>query len=156
MRAAVRTIVIESFIAVTRSALSVFVGRFSTNNTVRIRVRRVEPGQSDNVRQLTICGLFCASSTLRRVRLSRRRIARFGTASGRGPLWYAENSRVHTMHNGNDNKANDKISFSFNSGARSTNAGLSKQGYSTLNAINHSAITTTWGVPKKRAKTEEE
>lgn len=68
------------------------------------------------------------------------------------------------MHN---NKMNDKISFSFNSGGRTSssrsvaipppsNSGLSKQGYSTLNAINHSAISSTWGVPKKRAKTEEE
>ncbi|VVC44663.1 RNA helicase, DEAD-box type, Q motif,Helicase, C-terminal,ATP-dependent RNA helicase DEAD-box, conserved [Cinara cedri] len=62
---------------------------------------------------------------------------------------------------------NNKISFSLNLGGRSSssrsvaipppaNSGLSKQGYSTLNAINHSAITTTWGVPKKRSKTEEE
>lgn len=36
------------------------------------------------------------------------------------------------------------------------NAAVSKQGYSTLNAINHSAILSTWGLPKKRAKTEEE
>jgi len=68
------------------------------------------------------------------------------------------------MHN---NRMNDKISFSFNSGGRSSssrsvaipppaNSGLSKQGYSTLNAINHSAISNSWGVPKKRAKTEEE
>lgn len=69
------------------------------------------------------------------------------------------------------NRTNDKVSFSFgrsssssSSSSRSVaippppaNSGLSKQGYSTLNAINHTAIATTWGgVPKKRAKTEEE
>lgn len=69
----------------------------------------------------------------------------------------------------NNDRTNEKISFSFNYGGQAsssssrsmnipppTNSGLNRQGYSTLNAINHSAITTTWGVPKKRAKTEEE
>lgn len=36
------------------------------------------------------------------------------------------------------------------------NSAFSKQGYSTLNSINHSAITTAWGIPKKRTRTEEE
>lgn len=36
------------------------------------------------------------------------------------------------------------------------NSAFSKQGYSTLNSINHNAITAAWGVPKKRTKTEEE
>ncbi|XP_050539442.1 ATP-dependent RNA helicase DDX42 [Daktulosphaira vitifoliae] len=65
-----------------------------------------------------------------------------------------------------NNRMNDKVSFAFNSSRSSSsrssaippppNSGISKQGYSTLNAINHSAISSTWGVPKKRAKTEEE
>ncbi|KAK7601826.1 hypothetical protein V9T40_009267 [Parthenolecanium corni] len=36
------------------------------------------------------------------------------------------------------------------------NSAFSKQGYSTLNAINHNAITNAWGIPKKRTRTEEE
>ncbi|XP_065203685.1 ATP-dependent RNA helicase DDX42 [Planococcus citri] len=36
------------------------------------------------------------------------------------------------------------------------NSAFSKQGYSTLNSINHNAITAAWGIPKKRTKTEEE
>lgn len=35
-------------------------------------------------------------------------------------------------------------------------AAISKQGYSTMSAITSNALSTTWGVPKKRAKTEEE
>lgn len=36
------------------------------------------------------------------------------------------------------------------------NSAFSKQGYSTLSAINHNAIPNAWGMPKKRTKTEEE
>jgi len=84
---------------------------------------------------------------------------------------HAEHGKLKT--DGDMQRSNDKISFAFapaDAGRSSTsrsvaipppsqsaaNSGLSRQGYSTLNAINHSAITSAWGVPKKRAKTEEE
>lgn len=34
--------------------------------------------------------------------------------------------------------------------------GVSKQGYSTMNAISQNALAAQWGMPRKRAKTEEE
>ncbi|XP_075238002.1 ATP-dependent RNA helicase DDX42 [Lycorma delicatula] len=36
------------------------------------------------------------------------------------------------------------------------NSALSKQGYSTMTAITQNALSATWGIPKKRSKTEEE
>lgn len=36
------------------------------------------------------------------------------------------------------------------------NSAFSKQGYSTLNSINHNAVSNAWGIPKKRTRTEEE
>ncbi|KAF7994572.1 hypothetical protein HCN44_004044 [Aphidius gifuensis] len=38
----------------------------------------------------------------------------------------------------------------------SLNPSLSRQGYHTMNAITENAISATWGIPKKRTKTEEE
>lgn len=35
-------------------------------------------------------------------------------------------------------------------------AALSKQGYSTMSSITENALSATWGIPKKRSKTEEE
>lgn len=35
-------------------------------------------------------------------------------------------------------------------------SGVSKQGYSTMTAISQNALAATWGMPRKRAKTEEE
>lgn len=35
-------------------------------------------------------------------------------------------------------------------------SGVSKQGYSTMNAISQNALAAQWGMPRKRAKTEEE
>ncbi|RZF44423.1 hypothetical protein LSTR_LSTR017239 [Laodelphax striatellus] len=35
-------------------------------------------------------------------------------------------------------------------------AALSKQGYSTMSSITQNALSASWGVPKKRSKTEEE
>uniref|UniRef100_A0A1B6DVF6 Uncharacterized protein n=1 Tax=Clastoptera arizonana TaxID=38151 RepID=A0A1B6DVF6_9HEMI len=36
------------------------------------------------------------------------------------------------------------------------NSALSKQGYSTMSAITQNALSASWGIPKKRSKTEEE
>ncbi|KAL1137792.1 hypothetical protein AAG570_009488 [Ranatra chinensis] len=36
------------------------------------------------------------------------------------------------------------------------NSAFSKQGYSTMTAITENALSATWGIPKKRSKTEEE
>ncbi|KAG8268476.1 ATP-dependent RNA helicase ddx42 [Homalodisca vitripennis] len=36
------------------------------------------------------------------------------------------------------------------------NSALSKQGYSTMTAITNNALSASWGIPKKRSKTEEE
>lgn len=36
------------------------------------------------------------------------------------------------------------------------NSAISKQGYSTMTAITQNALSATWGIPKKRSKTEEE
>uniref|UniRef100_A0A8D8UNV4 ATP-dependent RNA helicase DDX42 n=1 Tax=Cacopsylla melanoneura TaxID=428564 RepID=A0A8D8UNV4_9HEMI len=38
----------------------------------------------------------------------------------------------------------------------SPNVGVSKQGYSTMNAITNNALSASWGIPKKRTRTEEE
>lgn len=35
-------------------------------------------------------------------------------------------------------------------------SGVSKQGYSTMNAISQTALAATWSLPRKRAKTEDE
>lgn len=45
-----------------------------------------------------------------------------------------------------------------NVGFKSIGTGLSKQGYSTMTAISQNALSaqTSWGAPKKRAKTEDE
>lgn len=36
------------------------------------------------------------------------------------------------------------------------NSTLSKQGYHTMSAITENALSASWGMPKKRSKTEEE
>ena len=36
------------------------------------------------------------------------------------------------------------------------NSGFSKQGYHTMNSITENALSASWGLPKKRSKTEEE
>lgn len=36
------------------------------------------------------------------------------------------------------------------------NASLSKQGYHTMSSITENALSASWGIPKKRSKTEEE
>lgn len=35
-------------------------------------------------------------------------------------------------------------------------SGVSKQGYSTMNAISQTALAASWALPRKRAKTEDE
>ena len=36
------------------------------------------------------------------------------------------------------------------------NLGFSKQGYHTMDSITENALSASWGIPKKRSKTEEE
>lgn len=38
----------------------------------------------------------------------------------------------------------------------SLNPPLNKQGYHTMNSITENALSATWGMPKKRSKTEDE
>lgn len=70
----------------------------------------------------------------------------------------------HRNNAGKKQKGFGFAGFQMSSGKRqgaaipppSPKSGFSKQGYHTMNSITETALATSWGLPKKRSKTEEE
>lgn len=80
-------------------------------------------------------------------------------------IYFSAHKPMMSSNKGNDSKSKGFGFSGFQVKSRSErsnalppppNSALSKQGYSTMTAITNNALSASWGIPKKRSKTEEE